>query len=75
MDPEELRDHLEAISTSYLAGDEVLVRSISAACWPGGGADRADPVAIQWLRRWRPLTSHAVLPVCSCQIGRCSLCN
>ena len=72
---EQLRDHLQAISNQYLAGDDGLMRLISGACWPPGGHDRSDPVASQWVRRWRPGTSHAVFPVCSCQIGRCSLCN
>lgn len=46
-----------------------------ATCWPGGPADRNDPVAKQWLRRWRPGTAGAPLPVCTCAAGHCAVCN
>lgn len=48
---------------------------LAAACWPGGVADRSEPVALKWLRRWHPARSAAPLPVCSCSAGRCSVCN
>ncbi|MEA2211397.1 MAG: hypothetical protein QOF83_1345, partial [Solirubrobacteraceae bacterium] len=75
VDPDELRAHLDTIFHRDPAGAQGLVQSISAACWPGGAHDRADPVAVEWVRRWRPRAGHAVRAVCSCRVGRCALCN
>jgi len=44
-----------------------------SACWPGG-ADRTEPVALNWLRHWRPARSAAPLPRCSCRAGHCAVC-
>jgi hypothetical protein len=33
---------------------ERLASSAAVRCWPGGGTDRTDPVAVEWLRRWGP---------------------
>ncbi|HEX8975233.1 MAG TPA: hypothetical protein VF781_01880 [Solirubrobacteraceae bacterium] len=75
MNPEELHNRVKAIAQARAAADDGLLRALSAACWPGGGRDRADPVAAEWVRRWRPGTGHGVFPVCSCRLGRCALCN
>jgi hypothetical protein len=48
---------------------------LAARCWPGGSADRSEPVALNWVRRWHPARSAAALPVCSCHAGRCAVCN
>lgn len=45
------------------------------ACWPGGPADRTEPVALDWLRRWNPEQIKLELPACSCDNGHCVLCN
>lgn len=45
-----------------------------SGCWPGGG-DRTEPVALNWLRRWRPARSATPLPQCSCRAGHCAVCN
>jgi hypothetical protein len=52
-----------------------LIAFIASACWPGGAADRREPVAADWLRRWRPAGSSPAVPVCSCADGHCALCN
>ncbi len=43
--------------------------------WPGGPADRHEPVAVEWLRRWRPARRAAAVPVCTCREGCCLVCN
>jgi hypothetical protein len=52
-----------------------LIADIAGAYWPGGAADQPHPVALDWLRHWRPATSCAALPACSCTRGRCAICN
>jgi hypothetical protein len=44
-------------------------------CWPGGTADRVEPMAVQWIRRWQPEVLGAELPACTCRSGRCPICN
>jgi hypothetical protein len=44
-------------------------------CWPGGIDDRLDPVAIEWVRRWRRTTLAAAQIDCSCAEGHCGICN
>jgi len=48
---------------------------IVAACWPAGTADRAEPMALGWVSRWRPAHAVFALPVCTCPQGHCALCN
>ena len=58
--------------------DKTRERRLSASahgCWPGGSADRTEPMARQWVRLWRPAQSLAALPACSCAAGRCAVCN
>ena len=52
-----------------------LIADIAGAYWPGGAGDRVDPVALDWLRRWRPATASAATPTCSCAHGHCTICN
>jgi len=52
-----------------------VIGRIVTTCWPGGTADRAEPVARGWLRHWRPATANLALPACSCAGGRCAVCN
>jgi len=75
MERDELRNHLKA--TAVRDGDQGrrLTASIAAACWPGGPEDRLEPVALDWLRRWRPCGPATLLPVCTCGTGRCRVCN
>ena len=43
--------------------------------WPGGLADRSEPAALEWVRRWGPSRLTADMPDCSCTHGRCAICN
>ncbi|HZE03985.1 MAG TPA: hypothetical protein VE127_02105 [Solirubrobacteraceae bacterium] len=74
MGSEELSVHVMIISAGGLAQARELTSSIVASCWPGGTQDRIDPAALGWLRRWRPRSATA-LPTCTCETGRCRVCN
>jgi hypothetical protein len=52
-----------------------LAATLGDRCWPGGGADRTEPAARAWVRRWRPERFAAVLVGCTCPEGRCAVCN
>ena len=52
-----------------------VIARLAVACWPGGSADRAEPGALDWVRRWHPASAGTGLPVCSCAAGRCAVCN
>ncbi len=75
MSQDDLRDHIRrAARRGTPAGRGISVRIIGA-CWPGGPADRTEPVALLWVSRWRPLTAGTSLPACTCHTGRCLVCN
>jgi len=38
-------------------------------------ADRTDPVALEWVRRWGPSRLLETPLECSCAEGRCAVCN
>jgi hypothetical protein len=62
-------------ATDPAAGDRLLTRLIRP-CWPGGPADRTQPPAArEWIRRWGPAKPQPVVLDCSCDVGRCRLCN
>ena len=71
--------HIEAHITSVAARTEGetdgLVSATVRECWPGGSADRSEPWALEWVRRWGPSRSVARVLKCSCAQGRCALCN
>jgi len=73
MDEDRIRRHLDAARHD----DDIdrLASRVTAFCWPGGSEDRSEPGALAWVRRWRPATAAAVLPVCSCAAGNCAVCN
>ena len=52
-----------------------VAERIARTCWPTGVADRAQPAALAWVKRWRPERMGAVIPACSCRNGRCRVCN
>jgi hypothetical protein len=52
-----------------------LGASLQRRCWPGGTADRSEPAALPWVRRWGPAQITPASPECSCAVGRCSVCN
>lgn len=52
-----------------------LAAALHRWCWPGGAADRTEPVARGWVRRWGPNLLDEVEFDCTCREGRCTLCN
>lgn len=54
---------------------ERLAGLLTARAWPGGAADRSDPVARAWLRMAGPGQSFRSRLTCSCAEGRCRICN
>jgi hypothetical protein len=73
MDDDRIRRHVEA---ARHGGDaRRLASRIMGFCWPGGSDDRSEPAALDWVRRWRPASAGAALPVCSCAAGNCGICN
>jgi hypothetical protein len=70
----ELEPHVRAAGgpehEALLLADQLLRH-----CWPGGQADHTDSVARGWLRMWSPVKVVAVVPLCGCASGRCSICN
>jgi hypothetical protein len=38
-------------------------------------ADRTDPIALEWVRRWGPSRLLETPLECSCAEGRCAVCN
>jgi hypothetical protein len=53
----------------------MLADELLRHCWPGGQADRSEPVARGWLRMWGPVKTIASVPACGCASGRCTICN
>jgi hypothetical protein len=75
MDREELLHHIESVGPLGRADSRRLASLMLSACWPGGPEDRTERVALDWLRHWHPEPLAAELPACSCETGRCVLCN
>jgi hypothetical protein len=63
---EPIREHLEAIDAA---------RDVSRLLRGASTADRTLPAARDWVRRWGPSRTAAIVPDCSCAVGRCGLCN
>lgn len=53
----------------------ILADRLLQTCWPGGHADRSEPVARGWLRMWGPVKIIAAVPECGCAHGHCTICN
>jgi hypothetical protein len=70
-----IRQQIQSTAARDTRQTRNLIALIAGACWPSGGGDRTDPVALDWLRRWGPARSRAALPVCSCARGHCAVCN
>jgi hypothetical protein len=70
-----IKDHINRLAQGDQRAGRELVARVSRECWPGGPADRCEPAALAWLRRWRPVRALAQIPVCSCSAGRCAVCN
>jgi hypothetical protein len=72
---EDVLAHIASISTRTRQDAEQLTDTLRGSSWPGGGADRSEPGALAWLRRWRPGGPAPVPAVCGCASGRCLVCN
>jgi len=66
---------VDSISGRTDAEADSLVAALMRRHWPSGGADRTDPTALDWVRRWGPKRSARPLLDCSCAEGPCGLCN
>jgi hypothetical protein len=66
---------VEAISSRTEQETHRLATMLRSWCWPGGGSDRTEPGAIEWVRRWGPNRQGGQSLDCSCAAGRCFLCN
>lgn len=64
---------LTSLAARTHAETVVLTARLRERCWPGGD-DRTDALAREWLRRSGP-TVPAPAPGCTCDSGRCSVCN
>jgi hypothetical protein len=72
---DDVRAHIESIASRTHGELEALTDRLSGRAWPGGGSDRTEPGALDWLRRWRASGPAPLLPLCGCAKGRCLLCN
>ena len=53
----------------------LVIESEIERLMPGGSADRTEPAALEWVRRWGPGRLTASPLDCSCEQGRCAVCN
>jgi len=67
-----MHEHIRSAAESERCG---LTARMFGECWPGGGNDRAEPAARAWLRLWHPARAAVAIPVCSCRVGHCAVCN
>lgn len=67
--------HVRDVARQTDADTNGLTSLMLRWAWPGGHADRFDPVAVDWLRRWTPYSAATTPPECSCIEGRCTVCN
>jgi hypothetical protein len=70
-----IASHIASTSRRSRAETGRLVTTLLHGSWPGGEGDRSEPVALEWVRRWRPARAAILPPACSCRDGYCTLCN
>lgn len=63
---EPIKQHLDAIAAR---------RDVTRLLGAVSGEDHTKPFAREWVRRWGPGSLGAELPDCSCDAGRCAVCN
>ena len=73
-DPQ-IEAHITSVAARTEGETDGLVSAAVRECWPGGAADRTEPWALEWVRRWGPSRSVARVLQCSCAQGRCAVCN
>jgi hypothetical protein len=66
---------VEAIDERTASQTNFIMAALVRGAWPGGVADRREPGAIEWLRRWGPSGRAPSYSDCSCIDGRCAVCN
>jgi hypothetical protein len=67
---------VEAIDSRAPDQTDWMIRALVRGAWPGGHADRSDPMAVHWVRRWGPARmQQGYMGDCSCMQGRCAVCN
>jgi hypothetical protein len=67
---------VEAIDSRAPGQTDWMTRALMRGVWPGGHADRSDPTALHWVRRWGPArVQETYSGDCSCTQGRCAVCN
>lgn len=66
---------VDSVRTRSQIQTAALGASLERRCWPGGTADRSEPAALPWVRRWGPARVTPSLPACGCAAGRCPVCN
>ncbi len=74
-DPAFVAAHVSVIAARSRRDSDVLTLDLSRRAWPGGTADRTEPAALEWVRRWGPGRLTASPLDCSCEQGRCAVCN
>jgi hypothetical protein len=71
-----VRAHIERIAERGGHDADRFAAALARRCWPGGPADRTDPAAIEWVRRWGAGAGRVPEPaVCGCAAGLCRVCN
>lgn len=75
MDQDHLAGHIETISTRTSTEMRQLIWTLQLRCWPTGGPDRSEPAAAEWVRLWGSRALDDPVLKCSCETGRCGLCN
>jgi hypothetical protein len=67
---------VEAIDERPKAQTDFIMAALVRGAWPGGIGDRLEPGALEWVRRWGPgVVEPPALGDCSCDAGRCAVCN
>jgi hypothetical protein len=69
-----IHTHVRAAGRPGAETDRLLAK-LAGTSWPGGTADRSDPIARGWLRHFGAIVPIVVPAACTCRRGRCAACN
>lgn len=72
--PDDVRAHIESITTRTHRETQRLADALRRREWPGEG-DRSEPGALAWLTRWHASGPIPLTPACGCADGNCLVCN
>jgi hypothetical protein len=67
--------HITSVRTRSSVHTTALTAALVRRSWPGGVADRSEPTALPWVKRWGSGQLIPVTRACSCAEGRCLVCN